>query len=215
MQNFISMQAKNIIFDLGGVLLRIDYSLTEKAFIDLGCKDFHAIYSQAKQTSLFDDFEKGKISENRFFEELKAISGLKTVNENQLKKAWQSMLIDFPVENLALLQNLKIKYRVFLLSNTNETHIQGFTSIIEKVCGFSSFEEQFEKVYYSSRLGLRKPDAECFNFVLQENNLIANETIFIDDSIQHIEGAAKTGIQAHWLEKPMQTKKLLEDLKLI
>ena len=209
------MGIKNIIFDLGGVLLKIDSRLTEKAFMDLGCSNFHAIYSQAKQTPLFDDFEMGKISEAAFFEELKSISRLNNATEQDLKKAWNAMLIDFPDNHHSLLKSLQDKYRVFLLSNTNETHIKGFTEIIEQRCGFSVFENLFEKVYYSSRMNLRKPDADCFLQVLKENNLYAAETIFIDDSIQHIEGANKVGIKAHWLEKSLATKNLLKELQLI
>lgn len=209
------MKIKNIIFDLGGVLLNIDYRLTEKAFMNLGCKNFHAIYSQAKQTSLFDDFEKGKISESGFFTELKTLSGLKNNTEQELKDAWKAMLIDFPQSHYTLLKNLKNKYRIFLLSNTNETHINGFATIIEKACGFSAFENLFENTYYSSRMGMRKPDADCFLHVLGENNLVAEETIFIDDSIQHIEGAIKAGIKAHWLEKQMTTENLLRELKFL
>jgi len=209
------METKNIIFDLGGVLLKIDYRLTEKAFIDLGCKDFHAIYSQAGQTTLFDDFEKGKITEALFFEKLKVLSGLKNASLEELITAWNAMLIGFPEESYKLLENIKNKYRIFLLSNNNETHVRAYEKMIEKVCPVKEFENLFENFHYSYRMGLKKPNADCFLHVLLENGLNPEETIFIDDSIQHVEGAAKTGIKAYWLQQPMTTEKLLKELRLI
>ncbi|HWY36939.1 MAG TPA: HAD family phosphatase [Bacteroidia bacterium] len=208
------MAVKNIIFDLGGVLLDIDYRLTEKAFIGLGCHNFDEIYSQARQSSLFDDFEEGKIDENAFFYKLNALSGL-NASFKDVKDAWNAMLIGFPEKNYTLLQDLKNKYNLFLLSNTNQTHVNAFEKLIEKVCPMPEFEGAFNKVYYSNFIGLRKPNATPFLKILLENNLSAEETVFIDDSIQHVKGAAKTGIKAHWLEKPKTTETFLRELNLL
>lgn len=207
------MITKNIIFDLGGVILDIDYNLTEKAFKDLGCKNFGEIYSKAKQTTLFDDFEEGKIDEAAFFFKLKTMGGI-DASMAELKNAWNAMLIRLPQRNFDLLESLQNKYRIFLLSNTNETHVKKFVEIIEASHGFNNFIKLFEQTYYSSRIGLRKPNAKCFEFVLEENNLLPEETVFIDDSIQHVEGAKKTGIQAYWLDLPKPTGDLLKELKL-
>ena len=205
---------KNIIFDLGGVLPDIDYQRTENAFIQLGCHDFHAIYSQAKQSSLFDDFEEGKIDEAAFFYKLKELAGI-DVSFKDIKDAWNAMLIDFPEKNYQLLKSLQGKYRLFLLSNTNQTHIHAFTKLIEKVCPLHSFEGLFEQVYYSNIIHLKKPNAAPFLKILLDNELSADETLFVDDSIQHVKGAAKTGIHAQWLEKPKTTRELLAELTLL
>ncbi|HTA61066.1 MAG TPA: HAD family phosphatase [Bacteroidia bacterium] len=209
------MLVKNIILDFGGVLLDIDYQLTEQAFIKLGCTNFREIYSQAAQTSLFNKFETGVISEVVFFDELKKLSGIKNLSVDEIRDAWNAMLIGFPVENYLLLKELQKKYRVFLLSNTNETHITEFEKLLERVCPVSEFENLFEKVYYSCRMNLRKPDTACFLQVLNDNKLKLEETIFIDDSIQHIEGAKKVGITVHFLEKGLYTKSLLQNLNLL
>jgi FMN phosphatase YigB (HAD superfamily) len=209
------MLVKNIILDFGGVLLDIDYQLTEQAFIKLGCTNFREIYSQAAQTNLFNKFETGVISETVFFDELKKLSGIKNLSVDEIRDAWNAMLIGFPVENYLLLKELQKKYRVFLLSNTNETHITEFEKLLERVCPVSEFENLFEKVYYSCRMNLRKPDTACFLQVLNDNKLKLEETIFIDDSIQHIEGAKKVGITVHFLEKGLYTKSLLQNLNLL
>ena len=208
------MPVKNIILDFGGVLLDIDYQRTEQAFIKLGCTNFKEIYSQAAQSNLFNKYEVGEITEAFFFEELKKISGIKNITSQEIRNAWDSMLIGFPEENYLLLKELKKKYRIFLLSNTNETHITAFEKLVEKVCRVNEFENLFEKVYYSCRIHLRKPDAACFLHVLNDGKLKLEETIFIDDSIQHIEGAKKTGITAHFLEKNVRTASLLKSLNL-
>ncbi|MBI3519535.1 MAG: HAD-IA family hydrolase [Bacteroidetes bacterium] len=124
------------------------------------------------------------------------------------------MLLDFPLHRLQLLTSLKSKYRLFLLSNTNETHITEFERSLHLQHGYKNLEPFFEKVYYSCRMGMRKPDTEIFRFVLQQNQLNPLETLFIDDSPQHIEGALKTGIQAHFLPKDKDVQDLIRELHL-
>jgi glucose-1-phosphatase len=210
------MVYKNIIFDLGGVLLDIDYLRCERAFETLGCTNFREIYSQARQTPLFDDFETGRISQDDFFIRVKELSGLNNISSEEIKNSWNAMLIGFSEEKFQLLKKTKERYKLFLLSNTNETHIEAFKKLIEKVCPINEFESLFERIYYSNTMGLRKPHAECFMKVLEENKLMPAETIFIDDSKQHVEGALQTGLQAHWLELPKKNaEQLLIELGLL
>ena len=209
------MDVKNIILDFGGVLLNINYQLTEEAFIRLGCKDFNKLYSQATQSDLFNRFETGKITEQAFIKEVKTIAGLQAQTDEEVKVAWNAMLIDFPKENYELLKELKKKYRVFLLSNTNETHITAFEKLMESTCSVAAFNALFEKVYYSCRMKLRKPDVACFLEVLKDSGFKPEETIFIDDSAQHLEGARQAGITAYWLQKGVSTQSLVKELGLL
>lgn len=187
-----------IIFDLGGVIINLDTAATIAAFNQLSGKPFESIYTQLQQTPLFDRFDKGQINEQEFF------AGLNEAMETQheaavLRNAWNAMLLDFPAHRLALLSQLKQNYRLFLLSNTNETHVQAFEASLLETRGYPNLEPFFEKVYYSCRMGMRKPDTEIFEAVLTENQLCAEETLFIDDTIHHVRGAAQTGIQAELL----------------
>jgi FMN phosphatase YigB (HAD superfamily) len=184
---------KNIIFDLGGVLLNLDYQLTKQAFVRLGVKDYDTHFTQAEQVSLFDAFETGKISEQTFFIRLRDLVGI-DFTEKQILKAWNAMLLDFPIERKILLLNLKKKFNISLLSNTNETHIRAFTKTIQNDIGLDSLESLFHSVYYSNEIGFRKPTKEAFKHVLEQNDYIAEETLFLDDSAQHLEGAKKCGI---------------------
>ncbi|MCB9062569.1 MAG: HAD family phosphatase [Halobacteriovoraceae bacterium] len=187
---------KNIIFDFGGVLIDIDYSLTEKAFENLSALNFKDYYSQHKQSSLFDSFETGKITAENFRVEL--ISALKLPNDFTIfDRAWNAMLLDVPEVKLNQLQKLSSKYRLFLLSNTNMIHYDKFIQIIQTKQNFSTFEKNFEKVYYSHIFGLRKPDHNAFLKILDENNLLASETLFIDDTFGHLSAAKELGIHIH------------------
>ncbi len=189
---------RNIIFDLGGVILNLDPAATLKAFEELGAADFEKQYTTIRQTGCFDDFDCGRISEKEFRDHLKKLLPEQTSDET-IDKAWNAMLLDLPKERLELLKSLGKKYRLFLLSNTNEIHVTAFSAYLQKQFGFSDFSDYFERWYYSCRIGKRKPDAEAFQYVLNENGLVAEETFFIDDSPQHIEGAKKIGIIAYLL----------------
>jgi HAD superfamily hydrolase (TIGR01509 family) len=194
---------KNIIFDLGGVLLNLEMEKTRNAFISLGMENFDQHFTQAKQAGAFDLFDCGKISPDEFRRELKKHLPQNTSDES-IDHAWNAMLKDLPAERLKLLRNLSKKYRLFLLSNTNEIHITAFSTYLKKTFGFSDFSDYFENHYYSCRIGMRKPNADIFEFVLRENNLNAAETVFIDDSIQHVKGAEKVGITGLFLS-PQKT----------
>jgi len=189
-----------IIFDLGGVLLNLDYDLTEKAFISLGMANFGESYSQLQQTHLFDRYEIGEISSFHFVNRLLDMLPAGTT-ANQVVHAWDSMILDFPVERLEKLEALSQNYRLFLLSNTNDLHIDAVRRSLEKAAGHRNLEQYFEKTYFSSAVGMRKPDQRIFEFVCKENNLDPAKTLFIDDSPQHIEGAKLAGIETVLLGK--------------
>lgn len=207
-------QIKNIIFDLGGVIINLDIPKTIAEFNKLSQKPFESIYTQLQQSPIFDKFDKGQITESDFFSELQQ-SINQTTSTQHLVNAWNAMLLDFPKHRLELLDTLKPKYRLFLLSNTNETHVTEFERSLHQQHGYKNLEPFFEKVYYSCRMGMRKPDSEIFDFVLNQHQLNAAETVFIDDSIQHVEGALKTGIQAHLLPKELEVQDLIRSLGLM
>ena len=193
---------QHIIFDLGGVLLNIDYKLTEKAFIETGITNFPELYSQLKQTPLFDQFETGKIDRATFISTLQNASQV-PVSETQIINAWNAMLLNYPLRRLQILQQLRIYHSLYLLSNTNEIHEESFNQILMRNHGMPNIGVFFDKVYLSHRVGLRKPMKEIFELVLNENSLQPKHTLFIDDSPQHIEGAKALGIQTIYLQPGM------------
>ncbi len=193
---------KHIIFDLGGVLLNLDYGLTEQAFIDAGVKNFGQLYSQLQQSDLFDRWETGRMSRAEFIKAMQDASET-PLTEAQVLHCWNAMLLDFPIRRLQILQQLRNHFDLFLLSNTNEIHEEVFNNTLMHDHGIPNIGVFFDRVYMSHRVGLRKPMPEIFLRVLEENNLKPEETLFIEDSPQHIEAANKLGIQTIFLTKGM------------
>jgi putative hydrolase of the HAD superfamily len=179
---------KNIIFDLGGVILNVDYKSTIEEFKKLGVLNFELIFSQFKQLDFSDKFEIDEISEEEFYEEIKRLTNV-NFSFLQFKYAWNAMLLDLPQKRIHLLRKLKANYNLYLYSNTNETHYRNFHFKVKE-----DFDSIFEKTYYSHLFGKRKPHVNSFETILKENNLIPHETLFLDDSIQHILGAKSAGI---------------------
>lgn len=192
---------KHIIFDLGGVILNIDYRLTEKAFTDLGVKNFSALYSQFNANPLFEDLETGRVENDAFVQAMKPHLP-ETATAEAIIAAWNAMLLDFPVARLQLLQQLRQHYDLYLLSNTNAIHLAAFNTILEKSRGIPSLDVFFDKSYYSHQIGYRKPEREAYQIILDENGLKPEQTLFIDDTLPNVEAAQALGIQAIYLQPP-------------
>ena len=188
----------NIIFDLGGVLIDIDYQATTNAFHQLGVWDFEQRYSQLNQNSLFDDFEKGVISSQHFINKIMEIVP-RGVTPNEIVHAWNAMLGNFPTKKIDLIKKVGLTHRVFMLSNTNSLHLPPVISAWNRV-EQRDMNCYFEKVYLSFEIGMRKPDEEVFNWVCNQNNLTPKKTLFIDDSPQHIAGAKKVGLLTYYYQ---------------
>ena len=189
---------KNIIFDLGGVIYAIDYQATTRAFACMGIKDFEQIYAKVGQSDLFDNFETGMISKAEFIGEIKEYLD-PSISDEDIINSWNAMLIDFIPDALECLKSLQGSYRIFLLSNTNEIHIKEIKDRVGEEF-YSEFCQLFEKVYLSHDLGLRKPHTEVFTHIINAQSLDPKETLFIDDSPQHIEGASKVGLKVYHLK---------------
>ncbi|UIR57466.1 HAD family phosphatase [Sphingobacterium sp. SRCM116780] len=200
---------KNIILDYGDVIFMIDFLRMEEAFRALGIKNVREYYGHGAQTSLFDDFEQGKISADTFRNGLREITGAHELSDDQINEAWNAMLIGVTEGNHDLLMLLKQKYRLFLLSNNNEIHYQWIMDYLKRTFNLDDNVGFFEKDYYSHLMGMRKPNKEIFEFVLEAHNLEPQETVFIDDSPQHLKTAKELGLQTYLLTKPDTLKNLL------
>lgn len=196
------MQAiKNIIFDLGGVFLNIDYKKTADAFIKLGVTNFNELYTQQTANELFESLETGKIEPLPFYEAIREATQLPLTNE-EIRDAWSAMLLDFPPERMLWLAGIAKKYRVFLYSNTNIIHYDQFMQIFHQQNGERPFNDYFIKAYYSHEFGLRKPYPESYTALLDAEGLKVEETLFIDDTLKNIEGAKAAGLQTIHLVPP-------------
>ena len=195
----VPVEIKNIIFDLGGVIINLSVKATVQRFSVLTGLSPEYLNDKLLKSDLFKDHEKGKVSDKDFRNQIRSTLNVDSSDE-EIDDSWNAMLLDIPKERIELLLHLKDRYRLFLLSNTNEIHLLRFSEIIDHM-NFS-FETLFEKVYYSHRLLMRKPNKEIFEYVLHENGLIAEQTLFLDDSLENLSGAASIGIKTFHVKHP-------------
>ncbi|KAF2517387.1 HAD family hydrolase [Flavobacterium foetidum] len=176
-----------IIFDFGDIFINLDKPATISGLKKLGMTEWNEDFDQ-----LNFSFEVGAITPDDFIAGFQ--KKLPNASKEEILKAWNAVLADFPFYRLEFLQELSKKYRLFLLSNTDSIHINTFE---EKsgVSFYKDFYDCFEKVYFSFDIGMRKPDPEIYKFVLTENNLVAENTLFIDDKTENTDSAAALGIK--------------------
>lgn len=178
---------KNIIFDFGDVFIKLDKSATLKALTKAGYEEIpEGLFP------LVNSYEKGIIDTNSFLEA--ASIYFPNANKKEIITAWNAIILDFPEKRMHFLQTLakEQKYRLFLLSNTNELHIQKVMTEmgLEK---YKAFMACFEGFYLSHKIGMRKPDPEIFHMFQTEHGLIPRETLFVDDTSEHIYSANSLG----------------------
>ncbi|MHA7864731.1 HAD family hydrolase [Flagellimonas marinaquae] len=179
---------KNIILDFGDVLINLDKPATAKAMVQHGFTEI----TPALEV-LFQDYEKGFLSSSDFLDEV--ASYFPNANRDYLIEAWNSILLDFPEHRLKFIEQLAMEnhYKMILLSNTNDLHMERVKAEMGME-RFLRFQNAFDVFYLSYEIGMRKPDAEIFDFVLQENELLPHETFFVDDVKENTDAAAELGI---------------------
>jgi len=196
------MQAvKNIIFDLGGIFLALNYQRTKDLFIEFGVTEFDEFFTQHHANDLFEDLEKGLISPEQFYDSFRTETKTNLTNE-EIKTAWNAMLVSFPKERIEWLRSIKERYKIFLFSNTNQIHYDQIMELYKRDLGVDDFNELFIKPYYSHEMRLRKPYPESFLHIINEQNLDIAETLFIDDTIKNVEAANALGLQTIYLVNP-------------
>lgn len=190
---------KNIIFDYGGVIINIDFNLTIDAFKKLGFENIEEEIFKAKGSDILLKMEQGLLSHDEFFEEIREISKLKLSN-NEIRFAWNALLLDMPIKRIQVLERLKLNFRTFLLSNTNSIHYIQYREQLENMYGYSHFNLLFEKAWFSFELGLTKPNEDIFRFVINDAGIVPDQTLYIDDLITNVEAATQTGMRGYHLK---------------
>lgn len=193
---------RNIIFDLGMVIIDLDKKATPEAFKKLCGSSYECIMTKLNSEGFFESYETGRISTKSFTSRLQEEIG-KNVEEKQVTSAWNAMLLDIPEERFNILLEAKSKYRTFCLSNTNELHIDFIFNKLKQERKLENLDPYFEKVYLSHIMKQRKPDPEIFETVVKEQGLRAAETLFIDDTAKHLEGAKSVGLQTFHLSEEL------------
>ena len=190
---------KNIIFDYGGVIINIDFKLTIDAFKKLGFENVEEVIFNARGSALLSQMEKGTISHQSFYDEIRTLSG-EDLTDNEIKTAWNALLLDMPTHRIRTLEKLRSSYHIFLLSNTNSIHFDQYSKQLKDEFGYNSFDELFHKAWFSFQLGLTKPNEDIFYFVIDNYGFNPDETLFIDDLEANIQAAINVGMKGYHLK---------------
>lgn len=193
----INPDTKALILDFGGVIYQISHMQQFETFSRLGINNFFELYSHTLQSPLFADFECGKFNPDTFRKTLNKLMG-KKMNPQEIDRAWNSILVGFPRENVLFLEKLSKRYKLYLLSNTNSIHYDVYINEFTNKFGYN-FNTLFEKVFWSFKVGMRKPNADIYQYVKSEIGINHNEMLFIDDTKTNTEAAIKNGIPSLWL----------------
>jgi putative hydrolase of the HAD superfamily len=185
---------RNILFDLGGVILDIDVQATLQRFYELDFPAELLNYPQNMKTDLFYNYETGKIGTAEFREEMRRRTGVNATDE-ELDGAWNAMIVGIPAERTQLLKKLSARYDIYMLSNTSPLHAPVFERMYLDASGVP-MREAFKKIYYSFEIGCHKPDAEAWEFVIRDAGIRPEETLFLDDNIHNIKASQELGFQA-------------------
>ncbi|RVU02570.1 HAD family phosphatase [Mucilaginibacter limnophilus] len=193
---------KNIIFDYGNVIFNISFEKAQQAWTALGISNAADFFGHRQQDPVFDAFDRGEITPQAFRDRIRELTGNPELTDEQINTAWNSMLLGINEGTHELLLQIKEKYRTFLLSNINAIHYDHIMEYLNKQFGIAGNDHLFEKTYYSHFTGKRKPEPAIFEQVLTENNLKPEETLFIDDSPQHLAAAEALGIHTFLMKAP-------------
>lgn len=198
---------RNIIFDFGGVILDIDPLLTLHELKNLGVDDLDIFQSPIFQQDVMQKFERGILTPEVFRDKVRDFIGIPLCDQD-IDDAWNALLLDIPKERIKVLEDVKKNYPIFLLSNSNEIHYDVYLRDLQLRFGYREFDQLFTKAYFSFDLHLSKPNPEIFEFVMHQHKLIPEETLFIDDTAEHIEVASNLGFRVYQLQKPERVRDL-------
>src|SRR5690606_4894879 len=205
---------KNIILDYGNVIFMIDFVRVREAFISLGIKNVNDFFGHRAQDPLFHSFDGGEISGYEFRNGIRERANCPDLTDKQINDAWNALLIGVPEGKHEILEYLQTKYRLFLLSNNNEIHYAYCMQHIQEKYGVPDNSVFFEKTYYSHVIGLRKPNRDIFDHLVIDTGIQQQETLFIDDSPQHLETAEKLGFQTALCSQEEPLEEIVKKLGL-
>lgn len=195
------MKFKAVIFDFGNVIINIEFQRIYQTFAKFTSKSPAYIEKKITEDQIFRRYESGQFTDEEFREVIRQTLGF-PLSDHEVDTAWNAILLDIPSDRIDLIHNIRQKYPVYLLSNTNNIHITASNSYLKKAHGINNLDLLFDKLYLSYEMGLWKPDAEIYREVLRANKLQPNEVIFFDDNHHNIESAKAIGMQTILVEPP-------------
>ncbi len=204
-----SSEIRNIIFDLGGVLLNINPLLSLNELVKISGFSQPEIKQRLTNSGIFEKFDTGNLSPDQFRNELCTVMG-KKISNTEIDRVWNLLLLDFPQARVQMLQQLQKNYRIFLLSNTNIIHFEKYTSDFYETYGIE-MGSLFDRMFLSFEIGIHKPDAGIYTHLLQQGGIRPDESLFFDDLLPNIEAAAALGIAGIQVKDAMDVTSCFEN----
>lgn len=209
----MKLKIKNIIFDLGGVVLDIDPMEIKNQLHEIDFQNFDKLEG-VEYTTLTKQFELGIITAESFRKTAKKVLGLDKIKGSTFDDIWNSMLFDIPRERIEALEEIKKHYHIYLMSNSNEIHYDMYVRDLQLRFGYNQFDDLFHKSFFSFDLHMAKPDPNIFLYALDHYGMNAEETLFFDDSIENINIAKSLGLKTYLIKKGELVRTLFHKGKL-
>ena len=206
----MSAKIKNIIFDLGGVILDIDETIVYKELEKLGISTLELARSK-EFTELMSKFDTGIYTAPTFRKRMKALVHQEKMTDQKFDAIWNAMLLDIPRERIEAIEKVKKHYKIFLMSNTNVIHYDLYVRDLQLRFGYHEFDELFPKSYFSFAEHLEKPDPRFFELIIDHEGLSPEETLFIDDTEKNIKVAQSLGIHTYHISREELVRNLFEN----
>lgn len=206
----MSAKIKNIIFDLGGVILDIDENVVYKELEKLGI-NISELARSKEFMGIISKFDMGVYTAPTFRKKLKALLGLEKMTDQKFDSIWNAMLLDIPRERIEAIEQIKKHYKIFLMSNSNEIHYDLYIRDLQLRFGYDEFDKLFNKSYFSFDIHMEKPDPRFFELILDHEHLLPEETLFIDDTAENIKAAKSLGIKTYHIRRDELVRNLFEN----
>ncbi|HCO66467.1 MAG TPA: haloacid dehalogenase [Dysgonomonas sp.] len=199
---------KNLLFDLGGVIMSINKDNAVKRFKEIGVDNIEDYLGEFRQEGIFLALEEGTISREKFYEELRKLAG-KDMSDKDIDSGWLAFITEVAPYKLELLKELRKKYKVYLLSNTNPVimewaHSKDFSPTGEPLSAY------FDKMFCSYKIGHTKPSKESFDAVIEGTGINPEETLFLDDGQSNLDAASRLGFKTYLVDQDEDLRKVFE-----
>lgn len=187
---------KNLLFDFGGVIINLKKERAVERFKEIGVADIDNYLTSYRHHGIFLDYELGVLDRPQFTEALRKLTGNEKISEADVDYAWQGFLDGIPEYKFQMLKDLRKKYKVYLLSNTNPSAIEWASTSVFSPSG-EPIEAYFDECYMSYKIGHAKPDKEIFEYIIKDSGINPAETLFFDDAQKNIDAAIELGFQTY------------------
>ncbi len=204
-----------IIFDLGRVVIHLEETRTDKAFMDLSGFTTDQLQEIYKENKFFHAFERGEIADSDFRNSIKEALKQPGLTDDTIDDAWNAMLGNIDQVLIKKIQGLQTEFKMFVLSNTNIIHERAFNKILHQSTGHSDLHGIFDKVYFSHEINTRKPELRSWEMIINEQQLDPSRVLFLDDRLDNIEAGQSLGLQCIQIRDPMHTMEILRELEMI